>query len=144
MPHLEFECTKETYRPGRHDIVRWLDPYFDLGLVRESWESWLQPPTQETWDALHQQGYRYCAIIYQGLIVAVAAVWTYSEEAWELAAVHTHPDFRRLGCAKATCAFVTDYIIRNHRRATCHTTDTNEGMIAVLKGLGYRLVPEEP
>lgn len=132
--YIAFECTQETFKPVAHDMVGWLDPDRDLHLVQAIFEN---PPSREEWDDWHKQGYQYCAIVTDGSIVSIAAVWKYSESAWETAAVWTKEEFRCQGYAKAVCSFVTSYILNCGRKATCSTRKTNVPMIRVAENLGF-------
>jgi predicted GNAT family acetyltransferase len=120
--------------------VRWLDDDEDLGLYQESFYRKIgaEPPSREDWEEWHQQGYRYCGLVREQTIIARAAVWTYSDTAWELAAVLTQPEYRGHGYAKAVCSFVTAHIMAAGRTATCHTYKTNTAMLQVAERLGYR------
>jgi RimJ/RimL family protein N-acetyltransferase len=139
-------CTPETFTPVGHEEVRWLDQDEDLGLYQQSSrdrqadplspEGSVGVPERSDWEEWHDQGYRYCALIQDGMILARAASWTYSETAWELAAVWTHEDHRGRGYAKAVCSFVTAHILAGPGRATCHTS--NPAMIRVAESLGYQ------
>jgi predicted GNAT family acetyltransferase len=132
-------CTPETFRSVDHEAVRWLDPNKDLTLWQQTAiEMGAEAPSQEDLDEWHQQGYRYCALVQGELMIAKAAVWTYSDTAWELAAVSTLPDQRGRGYAKAVCSFATAHILGAGRTATCHTARTNAAMIRVAESLGYR------
>ena len=71
-------------------------------------------------------------------IIARAAVWAYSDTAWELAAVMTQPDHCGHGSARAVCSFATAQILAAGRTATCHTALTNTAMLRVAERLGYR------
>jgi hypothetical protein len=56
--------------------------------------------SQEDWEQNRAEGFRYCAIVEQEAIAALAAVWTYSPTHWEVAAVSTAPAFRKMGYGK--------------------------------------------
>ena len=135
--YIEFVCPQETFKPVAHDMVRWLNQDKDLHLVQAIFEKGQEPPSREEWDDWHKQGYQYCAIVKDGRIVSIAAVWKYSESAWETAAVWTKEEFRCQGYAKAVCSFVTSYILGCGRKATCSTRKTNVPMIRVAENLGF-------
>jgi predicted GNAT family acetyltransferase len=98
--------------------------------------------TSKDWQEVFDQGFRYCGIVQSGAIVALAAVWTYSSEAWELAAVQTDEAWRGRGYAKAVCSFVTAHILANGRVATCGTGADNIAMQRVAAAIGFRPMPE--
>jgi hypothetical protein len=132
-------CTAETFHPTNQEAVDWLDPSKDLSLWQHTCRAiGAEPPSPKDLEEWHQQGYRYCAVRRDGLMIAKAAVWTYSESAWELAAVFTLPDHRGRGNAKAVCSFATSHILAAGWTATCHTARANAAMLRVAESLGYR------
>ena len=133
-------CTAETFRPAGHEEVRWLDQEGDLALYAEAFYRQIgaEPPSREDWEAWHQEGYRYCGLVRGPAILTRAAVWSYSDTAWELAAVMTQPDHRGQGYARLVCSFATAQILAAGRTATCHTAATNTAMLRVAEHLGYR------
>ena len=138
METVELICTAETFRPVNHAAVRWLDPDTDLSLWQQTArEMGAESPSREDLTDWHQQGYRYCALVRGDLMMAKAAVWTYSDTAWELAAVSTLPDQRGRGYAKTVCSFATAHVLDSGRMATCHTAKMNTAMIRVAESLGY-------
>ena len=137
---VELICTGETFRPVDHEEVRWLDQDGDLLLYQEAFYRQIgaEPPSREDWEEWHQQGYRYCGLVRGQTIIARAAVWAYSDTAWELAAVMTQPEYRGRGSARAVCSFATAQILAAGRTAMCHTAATNSAMLRVAESLGYR------
>ncbi len=67
----------------------------------------------------------------------MAAVWRYSEPAWEVAAVWTRPEARHQGYATAAVSFVTAYILEEGRRATCLTDAGNILMKRTAENVGF-------
>jgi RimJ/RimL family protein N-acetyltransferase len=136
---VELVCTGEMFRAVEPEGVRWLDPERDLGLFQQSArERGDEPPSRadlEQWDL---QGYRYCGVVAGGVLLAKAAIWAYSDIAWELAAVSTMPEHRGRGLGKCVCSFATGHILGAQRLATCHTAATNIAMLRVAERLGYR------
>jgi predicted GNAT family acetyltransferase len=116
--------------------VRWLDWDLDFSLAQAMWPEAL-PLTRATWDEARALGYRYCGAIEQGYIRAIAAVWRYSEMAWEVAAVRTLPEARRQGYAKAVVSFVTAHILDAGKRATCTTGEDNLAMQRTAESVGF-------
>jgi predicted GNAT family acetyltransferase len=137
---IEFVCAKADFVPAPFEKVRWLDQDCDYDLFRKRsfWTALGGPPSVDEWRDFHAQGYQYCAVVDGDEIVASAAVWKYSEKAWELAAVRTDEAHRRLGYAKAVCSFVTSYILKNARVATCHIREGNVAMIDLAQRLGFK------
>jgi predicted GNAT family acetyltransferase len=136
---VELICTAETFVPVGHEGVRWLDQDGDLALYQDAVYRKIgaEVPSEEDWEEWHRQGYRYCGLVRGSTIVALAAVWAYSDAAWELAAVRTQPDYRGRGHAKSVCSFATAHILAAGRTATCHTALTNTAMLQVAERLGY-------
>jgi GNAT superfamily N-acetyltransferase len=143
--HVRYECTPQSFRPderpadaaaGARYAVRWLDWDRDFTLAQALWPEAF-PLTRATWDESRKLGYRYCGAIDRGRIWAIAAVWRYSETAWEAAAVRTLPEGRRQGYAKAVVSFVTANILDAGRRATCTTGDDNLAMQRTAESVGY-------
>ena len=93
-PHVRYECTPQTFRANTRAPVRWLDWDRDYVLAQAMWPD-TSPLTLATWREACEQGYCYCAAIERGGIQSIAAVWRYSETAWEVAAVRTRPEARR-------------------------------------------------
>jgi GNAT superfamily N-acetyltransferase len=137
-PAVSLVCTSDTFVPAADPRVRWLDQDTDFPLARESWAAkgiWM---TRADWDEWHRHGYRYCGIVEDQRLVALAAVWTYSPTAWELAAVQTREGYRSRGYAKAVCSFATAHILASGRVATCGTGADNAPMLRVATSLGFR------
>jgi RimJ/RimL family protein N-acetyltransferase len=128
-------CAPDAFRPVAHEKVRWLDQDEDRSLFRVDGG---EPPPREDWEEWHAQGYRYCALVQDGTMLSKAAVWMYSDTAWELAAVWTDPAHRGQGYARSVCSFVTAHILASGRGATCHTVASNAAMLRVAESLGYR------
>jgi ribosomal protein S18 acetylase RimI-like enzyme len=135
-------CTARTFLPVKHEEARWLDDGTDLPLFQRFASATVGvPPSPAEWEEWRQQGYRYCALMLGGEIVAKAAIWTYSDAAWELAAVATLPGHRRQGYGKKICSFATAAILAAGRDATCHVMSGNEPMLRLAERIGYRRVP---
>ena len=139
MAHLL--CTKETIIPVDGSGVRWLDPDADYGLAKTYWGELGQDLRQSTWRQAHEHGYRYAAIVQCERIISLAAVWRFSENAWDAAAVSTLEGYRRRGHAKRVVGFVAAHILDSGMAATCCTRDSNAAMIATAESVGYRRVP---
>ena len=143
---VHYECTRATFQPEIRYPVRWLDWERDYALASTIWPDEF-PLTQETWREARELGYRYAGVVAcrpagrrpsgRERLLAIAAVWRYSEEAWEAAAVRTQPDVRRRGYARAVVSFVTAHILQSGRRATCTTGSDNVAMQRTAEGVGF-------
>ncbi len=140
MIHLT--CTQEEFAPPDYSSVRWLELDADFELARGLWAACQQELTYPTWVEAHDLGYTYAGIIVEEKLVSCAAVWRYSEQAWEVAAVVTRDGYRRRGYSKQAVAFVTAYIFEQSRRPTCTTNDDNIAMIATARSVGFRVALE--
>jgi len=136
--HVNLECVADTFRPCQPYAVRWLDVEADYPLARDSWAFPISP---EDWRSFRDEGYQYCAVVEDGRIVSIAAVWSYSDQAWELAAVATLPEFRRRGYGKSVASFVTAAILSEGRRATCLTAADNVAMQQTAQSVGFYVAP---
>lgn len=137
MIHLT--CAQADFTPPEIDAVRWLARETDYALARELWATRGQELSEADWCDAHDLGYTYAGIIVEGKLVACAAVWRYSEQAWEVAAVMTREGYRRRGYSKQVVAFVTAYILQQGRRPTCTTSDDNIAMLATARSVGFRV-----
>jgi len=140
--HLKYVCTLNTFRPFHDERVRWLDWQADCPLVEAAWLEFGVAFSYDDWLKARHEGYTCCGIIENSILVSTAAVWTYSETAWEFAAVGTIPLYRRRGLAKAVVGFVTDHILKSGKLATCHMVATNTPMIKTVEAVGFIAIPE--
>ena len=138
---MDFVCTKETFRPVAHDIVRWLEQNKDFHLV-QAWmeEQCFGPLSRDEWDEWHKDC-RFCAVVENGEIVSIAHAWKSSESNWIVAGVYTKKESRCKGYAKAVCSLVTSHILSCRDKALCYTKDHNIPMIKVLESLGFQRTP---
>jgi ribosomal protein S18 acetylase RimI-like enzyme len=136
MTYCSLICTHEAFRPSDCSRIRWLDWEDDYPLARAYWPQ--DPPlSREDWEQNRADGFRYCAIVEHEAIAALAAVWTYSETHWEVAAVSTAPAFRQRGYGKAVVCFVTAHILEQGRKATILTDSTNVAMLKTAESVGF-------
>ena len=136
MAYCSLICTPESFRPSDCSRVRWLDWENDYPLARAYWPQ--DPPlSREDWEQNRTEGFRYCAIVEQEAIAALAAVWTYSETHWEVAAVSTAPAARLRGYGKAVVCFVAAYILEHGHKATLLTVKTNVAMLKTAESVGF-------
>jgi len=138
-----FICTKQSFIPIDSAKARWLERDADYELAKDYWRDLRLDLLHSTWLKAHEFGYQYAAIVENDRIVSCAGVWRFSEEAWEVAAVSTLESFRRKGYSKSIVAFVTAFILKAGRLATCSTSDDKIAMIATAKSVGFQQVPQE-
>lgn len=136
MAYCSLICTLDSFRPGDCSRVRWLDWENDYLLARAYWPQ--DPPlSREDWAQNRAEGFRYCAIVEQEAIAALAAVWTYSQTHWEVAAVSTAPASRQRGYGKAVVSFVTAHILEQGRTATIWADYSNVAMLKTAESVGF-------
>jgi len=141
MAYCSLICTPSSFHPTDCSRVRWLDWENDYPLARAYWAQ--DPPLLHAdWEQNRTEGFRYCAIVEQKAIAALAAFWTYSETHWEVAAVSTAPAFRKRGYGKAVVSFVTAHILDHGRKATLLTRNTNVAMLKTAESVGFSRSPE--
>jgi RimJ/RimL family protein N-acetyltransferase len=133
---ISLRCTSTTFRPCQSYPVRWLD--WEAGFERAQglWPTDF-PLTHEIWEEAREAGYRYCGVVEGDTLVACAAVWRYSDAAWEVAAVRTREAYRRRGYGQAVVSFATADILAQARVATCHTAVTNLAMQRLAARVGF-------
>lgn len=138
---IAYKCTAETLLPFVSKYqVRWLDWDKDIHLAHELWK--MSIPDFESfrmmWNETREQDYHFCAIIEENKIIARAAVWRYSNAAWELAAVYVREEqYYMKGYGKSVCSFATEAILDAGRTATCHTDISNIAMQRTAESIGY-------
>lgn len=138
-PDLSYVCDVRSFRPAQTRDVRWLDIEDDFAVLQHFHEarhpfSWADAVTWK------ESGFTDAGIIERGVLVSRAALWTYSEDAWELAGVFTVPSARGAGLSRSVCTFVTSAILEAGRLATCHTGPRNVAMRRLAESLGYKLI----
>ena len=138
-----FTCTPQDFIPIPTPGVRWLSPQQDYPLAKAYWAALNQKLAESTWLKAHEFGYQYAAILAEGQVLSCAAIWRFSDTAWEIAAVGTLPGQRRRGHSRQVVAFLTAYTLEAGRTATCSTADENAAMIATAKSVGFQQVPAE-
>ena len=130
-------CDANAFTPIQLHPVRWLDWDDDVDLLATT------PSTgdgsREDWLGARKRGFTYCAVVEDDRAIARAAVWTYSDERWEVVAVWTQPDRRDRGMAKSTVSFVAAGIFEAGRTPTLHTQPTNLAMLRVANAVGFTI-----
>jgi predicted GNAT family acetyltransferase len=138
-----FVCTKNDLALVKCENVRWLEKEADYELARLYWKEVGQISSLNTWAKAHEYGYQYAGILEGGRIISLAGVWRFSQDCWEVVAVSTLENCRRKGYSRSIVAFITSYILKSGRLATCSTDDDNIAMIATASSVGFRPVPVE-
>ena len=138
-----FLCTPLDLRPVCTEGVRWLACEEDYQVAKQYWRRHDLALPYFMWREAHESGYQYAAILKEGEIISCAAVWRFSDEAWEISAVTTWEPYRRQGYSKKVVSFLTDYILAMGRTATSSTQDDNFAMIATAKSVGFQEVAQE-
>jgi RimJ/RimL family protein N-acetyltransferase len=136
MAYCSLICTPDSFCPSDCSRVRWLDWENDYSLARAYWPQ-DSPLSREDWEQNRADGFRYCAVVEQEAIAALAAVWTYSQTHWEVAAVSTAPAFRKRGYGKAVVCFVTAHILEQGRKATILIESRNVAMLKTAESVGF-------
>ena len=136
---LELWCAARTFLPVQSHPVRWLDweRDFELAVGMDS------TVTRESWLSNRAKGFEFCAVVEGERALARAAVWTYSDTCWEVAAVRTREECRRRGMAKSVVSFVTAHVLAAGRVPTLHTSSTNIAMLRAAKAVGFQLIDAE-
>ena len=142
-PDLRYVCTRLSFEPAQRHEVRWLDIDRDFALLQNFHDARDPSGLPYTWkDARtwRDSGFTDAGVVEDGVLVARAARWVYSEDAWELAGVFTIPTRRCSGLSRSVSTFVTAAILTAGKLATCHTAPANVAMRRVVTSLGYTLV----
>ena len=134
--YIEYECTPMSFQPLRRQPVRWLEWNQDYPWVQVFWPE----QTPEGGQEARAEGFQYCGVVEHGQLQAMAAVWRYSEAAWEVASVYTRPEVRQRGYAQAVVTFVTAAILAAGKRATCSAGSDNLAMQRVAERVGSQRV----
>ncbi len=140
---LHYICSKETFHPSIQYPVRWLDSVNDFELGRQLFEIAEQDsePLQRIWSDVEKWGYQFCAVVEHDIIIAKAAIWRYSEPAWDLASVGVMNENNMLrSFGKSVCSFVTSAILDADQIATCSTGSYNTAMQRTAESIGYQYI----
>jgi len=138
-----FLCTEQSLRPITLNEVIWLDHDKDYELAKIYWAKHGLELPYSMWLEAQESGYEYAAIIKNGAIVSCAAVWRFSDVAWEVSAVTTLEAHRQQGNSRKVVSFITRFILSEGRTPTTSTQDDNLAMIAKAKSVGFQEVAPE-
>ncbi len=142
-PDLSYVCDVQSFQPAQTRDARWLDTEDDFAVLQHFHETRDPSGQPFSWaDAVKwkESGFTDAGIIEGGVLVSRAALWIYSEDAWELAGVFTVPTARGAGLSRSVSTFVTSAILEAGRLATCHTAPGNVAMRRLAESLGYKLI----
>lgn len=131
--YAKYEIQLEYFMPVNCNKVRWLNED-DFHYMNEFCNMNI-----ETWNGAKKEGYTYCAIIEDDKIISLAAVWKYSTDKWETAAVNTRKNHENRGLAKQVVSFITDYILSQNKIPTLTTGENNIPMRKVAETIGFKL-----
>jgi predicted GNAT family acetyltransferase len=134
--YIEYECTPISFQPLQRHPVRWLEWEQDEPLVQD----FRPEQTPAGWQEAREESFQYCTVVEHSQLLALAAVWRYSEDAWEVASVYTRPEARGRGYAQAVVSFVTATILSAGKRATCSAASDNPAMQRVAECVGFQRV----
>ena len=138
---IRYQCMKEAFSGSSHTCVKAFDAYacydalqefyitFDKNLVFSKEEYFQSSVPSDLWDDY--------VIWENGKIIARAAIWKYSQTAWEVAAVSTLPAHRGKGYGTMVVEHCTAMILKSGKIATCTTSDTNTAMRRVAEKAGF-------
>lgn len=141
-PDVAYVCDLQSFRPVQTHDVRWLDADNDFDLLarfHSARDASRRPYTRADASKWRETGFTDAGVVEGGVLTSRAALWTYSDDSWELAGVFTTPHARRTGRSRSVCTFVTAAILQGGKLATCHTARTNVAMRRLAESLGYSL-----
>jgi predicted GNAT family acetyltransferase len=98
------------------------------------------PLTRQVLSEAQADGYQYCVAFIDDIPAAVGAIWRYSDDQWEVAAIATLPHYRRRGLATAVVCHLTRTILTCGKRPTLTTALDNVAMRAVAEQVGFELL----
>lgn len=133
---MERVCPQPLHR------VRWLnESEQDFRALASFWPE-DSPLTPDLLRQFQADGYQYCVAGIDDEPASVGAVWRYSDDQWEVAAIATKPAYRRLGLATAVVCHLTRHILSQGKRATLSTALDNIAMRAVAEQIGFEQLPD--
>ena len=144
MTEIKYICTKDSFRGSLHPCVMEFDAYENYEALSEFYVSFdqnLKFSKEEYFaNAIPSDLWNDYVILDQGKIVARAAIWKYSQTAWEVAAVSTLPEYRGKGYGEMVVSHCTALILNHGKVATCTTSDTNQTMRSVAEKVGFTAI----
>lgn len=126
--------TQKQMPVSEHDI-RWVD---NLEMINHHLELSGQGLLAEPkWREMMISGIRYACLFESDQPVARACIEPLGGAFWELSDVRVAKAHRKKGYGRAISAHVLNLIIGAGKIATCRTLPENEGMNAIIRGLGF-------
>ena len=131
------------FEPTEKSEIRWLkqpDDLYPMHLFakdRNPDAVFNEKESLDFFQKWYDKGCIYCALFVDERIVATAAVEKYSIDKWETGDVRVLRSERNKGYAKQICYFVTKFILKNGKTATCCTEEDNIAMQKVIHALGF-------
>ena len=138
---IKYKCTKDSFKGSSYSCVMEFDAYenfealsefyvsFDKNLVFSKEAYFAGGISRDLWDDY--------VIWDNGKIVSRAAIWKYSQTAWEVAAVSTLPEYRGKGYGAMVVRHCAAIILEHGKVATSTTSDTNTAMRRILENTGF-------
>lgn len=143
---IKFQCEADSFKGSAHDCVSEFDAAENYEPLYEFFasfgESFIRSKEEYFSDGLDYDIWDDYVIWEDEKIVARAAIWKYSQTAWEVAAVSTLPEYRRKGYGEMVVSHCTAIILNNGKIATCTTKDTNTAMRRTAEKVGFTEIKE--
>ena len=143
MGTVNFIVKSGTPIPSIDDRVSVFDAYENYDILNEFFgahDKSLMCSKEEYFDGFDMDTWHDYAIIEEGRMISRAAIWQRSEDAWEVAAVSTVPEYRRKGYGEAVVRYCLAKILEAGKAATLTTRDSNTAMIKTAFKAGFKEV----
>lgn len=130
---------KLTYLPKREyaSHIRWLT-INDFNLFNRHLAICNQKiMTIDTWNEMFKEGTMYFLLYVKDSPIGRGGVEKYSDNAWEAADIRVAKDYRNRGYGKEILYFLSEYILKHVKTATCRTEEDNFPMKRVIASMGY-------
>ena len=138
---IKLKCTKDSFKGTTNNCVLEFDAYKNYEQLNEYFgsfdKSFMCSKEEYFGDGIDYELWDDYVIWEDGRIVSRAAIWKYSQTAWEVAAVSTLPEYRCKGYGEIIVSHCTALILNNGKIATCTTSDTNIAMRRTAEKVGF-------
>ena len=141
MDTVNFIVKSGTPIPAIDNRVIAFDACVDYDMLNEFFgahDKSLMCSKEEYFDGFDMAAWQDYAIIENGKMIARAAIWQRSEDGWEVAAVSTVPEYRRMGYGEAVVRYCLSKILEAGKTATCTTRAGNIAMIKTALKAGFK------
>lgn len=140
--NVKYSCREDKLIKYEYPDVIEFDTYNCFEKMQEFCRSFNCEVNREEWfnGKTQDENWIDYVIIIDNRIVSRSSVWKYSEDKWEVAAVHTLPEFRGKGYGTQVVSCCSDYIISNRKTATCTTDEANIPMRKLAEKIGFKLI----